>query len=99
MYTWFRTYSARIGKMAELLALSQEAVDHLKKRHGVEVDMYTQLGGDPMKIGLVGRYETLNDLGALEAAAAADEEWAAIVNRAEALAVEGSVVDQFWKKL
>ena len=99
MYTWFRTYSAKTGKMQELLAISQEAVKHLKKKHGIEVDMYTQLGGDPMKIGLVGRYETLGKLGDLEASIGTDNEWAAIVNRASSLVVEGTVADQFWKKL
>ena len=52
-----------------------------------------------MKIGLVGRYETLGKLGDLEGAIAADEEWAAIVNRASNLVVDGTLVDQFWKKL
>jgi hypothetical protein len=99
MYTWFRTYSANIGKMHDLLAITHEAVEHLEKNHGLEVEIYTQLGGDPMKIGLVGRYQTLGDLGDREAAIAADKEWAAIVDRASSLVVEGSVVDQFWKKL
>ena len=99
MYTWFRTYSATIGKMPELLAITQEAADHLKKKHDLDVETYTQIGGDPMKIGLVGRYETLGKLGDLEGAIAADEEWAAIVNRASNLVVDGTLVDQFWKKL
>lgn len=99
MYTWFRTYSANVGKMHELLAITHEAVDHLKKAHGLDVEIYTQLGGDPMKIGLVGRYKTLGDLGERETAIAADEKWAAIVNKASSLVAEGTVVDQFWKKL
>ena len=99
MYTWFRTYSAKIGCMPELLVLSREAADHLKAKHGLDVEIYTQVGGDPMKIGLLGRYDTLGALGDLEGAVAADEEWAAILERGSRLAVEGSVVDQLWKKL
>ena len=99
MYVWMRTYTAKIGKMDEALALTAEAVAHAKKKHGLEIETYTQLGGEPMKIGIVGRYDSLGDLGKLEAAIAADEQWAAIVSRAEGLVQEGTVVDQYWKKL
>lgn len=99
MYVWMRTYSAKIGKMAEALAVTAEAVAHAKNKHGLEIETYTQLGGDPMKIGIAGRYDSLGDLGKLEEAIGADEKWAAIVNRAAGLVEEGTVVDQYWKKL
>ena len=99
MYAWMRTYTAKIGKMSEALAVTAEAVAHAKKKHGVEIDTYTQIGGNPMSIGIVGRYNSLGDLGKLEDAIAADEQWAAIVNRAAGLVEEGTVFDQFWKKL
>jgi len=99
MYTWFRTYNAKIGKMEELLELSQEAAAHLNKKHNVDCEVYCQMGGDPSKIGLVGRYATLGDLGDRDLAIAGDEQWAKIVQRAAPLVVEGTVADQFWKKL
>ena len=99
MYVWMRTYSAKVGKMAEALALTAEAVAHAKSKHGLEIETYTQLGGDPMKIGIVGRYDSLGDLGKLEVAIAADEQWAAIVSRAGPLLEDGTVEDQFWKQL
>lgn len=98
MYAWMRTYNAKIGKMAEALAITAEAVKHMKSKYGIDIDTYTQVGGDPMKIGIVGRYETLGDVGKLEAAAAIDQQWAGIVSRAAAVIEEGTVLDQFWKK-
>jgi hypothetical protein len=99
MYVWMRTYSAKIGKMAEAVALTTEAAAHAKKQHSLEIEIYTQVGGDPMKIGIAGRYDSLADLGKMEEAIAADEQWAAIVNRAAPLLEEGTVEDNFWKKL
>ena len=98
MYVWMRTYSAKIGKMAEAVALTTEAAAHAKKKHKLEIEIYTQVGGDPMKIGIAGRYESLGDLGKMEEAIAADEQWTAIVNRAAPLLEEGTVEDNFWKK-
>jgi hypothetical protein len=99
MYAWMRTYSAKVGKLGEALALTAEAVKHIKTKYGVDIETYTQVGGDPMKIGIVGRYETLGDLGKLEQAAALDQQWASIVSRAADLVEAGTVADQIWKKL
>ena len=63
MISWFRTYQSKIGKMPELIALSEEAAKYLESTHGLKVEIYTQLGGDPLKIGLLGRYD---DLGAVD---------------------------------
>lgn len=99
MISWFRTYQARIGKMAELVALSQEAAKYLESAHGLKCEVYTQLGGDPLKIGLLGRYDNLGSVGDMEERIAADNKWAQLMGRGEELAVEGTVVDQFWKQI
>ena len=99
MISWFRTYQSRIGKMAELVALSQEAAKYLESAHGLKVEVYTQVGGDPLKIGLLGRYNNLGDVGELEEKIGNDSKWATLMSRGEELAVEGSLQDQFWKQI
>lgn len=99
MISWLRTYNAKIGKMDELIKLSKEAVKVLKKNHGLECEMYAQLGGDPTRLGLVGRYKDMGQLGKLEARLAGDGKWAAIMKSARGLVVEGSVRDEFWKEI
>lgn len=99
MISWFRTYQSRIGKMQELVALSQEAAKYLESAHGLKVEVYTQLGGDPLKIGLLGRYDNLGAVGDLEERVASDSKWAQLMSRGEELAVEGSVQDQWWKQI
>lgn len=99
MISWFRTYQSRIGKMADLVALSQEAAKYLESTHGLKVEVYTQVGGDPLRIGLLGRYDSLGNVGELEEKIAGDSGWAQIMSRGDELAVEGSVQDQFWKQI
>ncbi|MGR8949295.1 MAG: NIPSNAP family protein [Gammaproteobacteria bacterium] len=99
MIAWFRTYSAQIGRMEELMKLSQTAVKHLRKAHGVKCEMYTQMGGDPTRIGLVGRYKDMTALSKTEKALSSDTKWADILKQARGLVVEGSVEDQFWKEV
>ena len=99
MISWFRTYNAQIGKLDELVKLSNQAIKHLKKEHGLDVEMYAQVGGDPTRLGLVGRYKDMGAVGKLEAKIAQDAKWADIMKRARGLVVEGSVKDEFWKQM
>ena len=99
MISWFRTYQSKIGNMEELVALSQEAAKYLESAHGLKVEVYTQLGGDPLKIGLLGRYDNLGEVGELEEQVANDSKWAQFMSRGAELAVEGSVQDQWWKQI
>jgi len=99
MYHWVRTYSAKIGRMEELLQLTREAIAHLEKAHQLKCVGYTKVGGNPMGIGLHGAYESLGALGELESALANDAAWAAILKKAEPLVAEGSLEDQFWNEI
>ena len=99
MVNWFRTYNAQIGKMDELVKLSQQAVKHLKKKHGLDCELYAQVGGDPTCLGLVGRYKNMGAIGKMEDGISKDAKWAAIMKSARGLVVEGSVEDSFWKEL
>ncbi len=99
MISWFRTYQSKIGKMPELIALSEEAAKYLESTHGLKVEIYTQLGGDPLKIGLLGRYDDLGAVDKLNQKIANDSGWAQLMSRGEELAVEGSVQDEWWQQL
>lgn len=99
MISWFRTYQSKIGKMPELISLSHEAAKYLESSHGLKVEVYTQLGGDPLKIGLLGRYDNLGAVDALNQKIANDAGWAKLMSRGEALAVEGSVKDEWWQQI
>ena len=99
MISWFRTYQSKIGKMPELIALSQEAAKYLESTYGIKVETYTQLGGDPLKIGLLGRYDNLAAMGDLNQKIASDSKWAKLMSQGEKLAVEGSVQDQWWQQI
>jgi len=99
MVNWLRTYNAQIGKMDELVKLSQQAIKHLKKTHGLDLELYAQVGGDPTCLGLVGRYKDMGAVGKMDARIAKDAKWAAIMKGARGLVVEGSVQDSFWKQL
>lgn len=98
MISWFRTYNAQVGKLEDLIKLTNQAIKHLKKAHGLDVDLYTQIGGDPTRIGLLGQYKDLGAVGKMEARIAKDAKWADIVKRAGGMIVEGSVHDELWKK-
>ena len=80
MIAWRRTYRGKIGKMDKLVSLSHDAVKHLKKAHGLECELYAQIGGDPTCIGLVGRYKDMGALGKMEEALADDEGWRTSLN-------------------
>ncbi len=99
MISWFRTYQSKIGTMPALLDLSREAAKYLESTHGVEVEVYTQLGGDPLKIGLLGRYDDLGAVDALNQKIANDSKWADIMSRGAALCVEGSIQDEWWQQM
>ena len=99
MISWLRTYNAQIGKMDELVKLSREASKHLKKKHGLKCELYAQVGGDPSRLGLVGRYKDMGEVGKLEKRISSDKKWAEIMKSARKLVVEGSVRDEFWKEI
>ena len=99
MISWFRTYQSKIGKMPAMLDLSREAAKHLESAHGLDVEILTQLGGDPLKIGLLGRYDNLAAVDDLNQKIAVDSKWADIMSRGEALGVEGSVRDEWWQQI
>ncbi len=98
MYHWVRTYSARIGKAGELLALSKDAVAHLEKTLNIKAHNYSAVGGNPMEFMLHGVYDSLGAIGEAEKKLAGDSGWEAIMKKAEPLVVEGSAQDQFWKE-
>ncbi len=98
MISWFRTYQSKIGKMPELIALSEEAAKYLESTYGLKVEIYTQLGGDPLKIGLLGRYDDLGAVDELSQKIANDNGWAQLMSRGAEFAVEGSVQDQWWQQ-
>ena len=99
MISWLRTYNAQIGKSDDLVKLSKQAARHLKKAHGLKCELYAQVGGDPTRLGLVGRYKNMGQVGKLEAKIAKDKKWNDIMKRARKLVVDGSIEDQFWKEL
>ncbi len=99
MVSWFRTYQSKIGKMPEMLDLSREAAKYLESTYGLKVEIFTQLGGDPLKIGLLGRYDNLAAVDDLNQKIANDSKWADIMSRGEALGVEGSVQDEWWQQI
>lgn len=99
MISWFRTYQSKIGSMGELLALSQEAAKYIESAYGLKVEVYTQVGGDPLRIGLLARYDDLGSVGDQAEKIANDSKWADLMNRGGELAVEGTIQDQFWKQI
>lgn len=99
MISWFRTYQSKIGTMPALLDLSREAATHLESTYGIKVEVYTQLGGDPMRIGLLGRYNDLAGVDTLNQKIASDSKWADIMSRGADLAVEGSIEDAWWQQM
>ncbi len=99
MISWLRTYNAQIGKADGLQKLTKQAAKHLKKAHGLKCDMYMQVGGDPTRFGLVGQYKNMAAVGKMEAKIGKDKKWADIMKSARGLVVEGSVRDEFWKKI
>jgi hypothetical protein len=99
MITFFRTFQVKLGKMPEALALSQEATAYLDKTFGVNVDTYAPAGGDPLRIGLAGEYENLGAVEDLMGKVAEDAGWNKIMVQAADLVIEGSVLDEFWKKV
>jgi hypothetical protein len=99
MITFFRNFQVKTGQMPEALALSQEAMGYLKKAYGIDVETYTPAGGNPLRIGLAGEYDNLGDIEDLMGKIAVDADWNKIMVRAADLVVEGTVVDEFWKKV
>ncbi|NQV20825.1 MAG: NIPSNAP family protein [Rhodospirillales bacterium] len=98
MITFVRNFEVKTGKMPEALALAQEAMGHVKDAYGVEVDVYTPIGGNPLRITLAAEYD---DMGAVEdimEKLAEDASWTKTMQSAADLVVEDSVVDEFWKK-
>ena len=99
MVTFLRNYEVKTGKLPEALALAQEAMGHIKKTYDIDVDIYMPVGGNPLRIGLVAEYENMGEVEAQLGRLAADASWPKIMSKAADLIVEGSVTDEFWKKV
>lgn len=98
MITFVRNYEVKTNKMPEALALAHEAMDHVKEAYGVDVDVYTPIGGNPLRIGLAGQYDSMGAVEDIMGKLAQDNSWPKYMARAADLIVEDSVVDEFWKQ-
>ncbi len=99
MILFARTASIAPGKNAEAMAFGQEICSYVKDLIGVDVEMYTPIGGNPLRIGWVGNYDNLQALEDTLEKLAGDSGYNNRIEEAGSLFIAGSMEDVIWKSV
>jgi len=84
------------GRLPDAIPAVNHITELLNERHGSNVNVAVQIGGDPSVIGFSGMWQSLADLEAYRASAMADTEIASLMRMAAPLFAD-EVEDTLWK--
>ncbi len=99
MITISRTASIAPGKTASTIGFAKEVAAYIKQNYGVDLEVMIPIGGNPLRIGWVGRYKDLAAWEDLTAKGLADPAYMQMVAKGADNFIPGSVHDSIWRSL
>ncbi len=99
MITLVRTATAANGKFPEVMAFALKVRDYLTEKHGYEMTVHRQIGGDPFRLVWASRFESLAALEATQPKIMADEGYMSLLQEAGDLFNAGSLSDTLLSSL
>jgi hypothetical protein len=99
MILFARTASIAPGKNAEAMTFAQEICGYVKEVVGVDVALYTPIGGNPLRIGWLADYDNLQALDDAFEKLAGDSGYNDRIQEAGSLFIAGSLEDTIWKSV
>jgi hypothetical protein len=96
MIVFVRTANFARGKTAEAIAFAQKIAEHIKDKHGVELQILLPVGGNPLRVAWTSRHDSLADVEQLLGKLMADQDYMNMVREGGENFIEGSINDQMW---
>jgi hypothetical protein len=87
------------GKLSESTNFAKERAAAINKLYGVEVDVFTCLGGNAGQFNMVSRHENLAEFEELRRKIIADSGAGKLPTPGQGMLVDGSTMDRLWLKL
>jgi hypothetical protein len=92
-----RHVSIMPGKGLAARAYAAEITEYIKGAHKLDIDLVRPVGGNPMRVGWVGRYKDLAAYGDAMNRLLADKRFAELNTKTADLWVPGSMQDEVWQ--
>ena len=97
MITMYRSASVATGKWMSALAFAKQIAAYINDTTGTEVGVAVPVGGNPMRVGWVARYESLGALEATMGKLMADPKYVDMAATGGGNFIAGSVHDEIWR--
>jgi hypothetical protein len=94
-----RTASIAPGRTASTIGFAKEIAAYIKQNYGVELEVMMPIGGNPLRIGWVGRYKDLATWEQLTAKGLADSNYMQMVAKGADNFIPGSIHDSIWRNI
>jgi hypothetical protein len=94
-----RTATIAPGKTGDALAFAHNIAKLLKDKHNMALEVMMPVGGNPNRIGWLGRYENLAQWEALVAKLLTDADYMEAVAKAKDTFLPGTVNDDIWRTI
>ena len=87
------------GKTGDAVAFARNITKLVKDKYDIALEVMMPVGGNPSRIGWLGRYESLAQWESLVAKLLADAEYAEAIVKAKDTFLPGSVNDDIWRTI
>jgi len=97
MIRFVRTASIAQGKLRDALAVAKEIAEHIKKNHGVQLEIMMPVGGNPFRIAWRAEYASLAAMEEAMSKLMTDAKWLELQAKGSANFIPGSANDVIWR--
>jgi hypothetical protein len=94
-----RTGRIAPGKTAEAIAYAKDTCAYAKDKSGLELRIFTQIGGTVGRICWIWENKNLADFESVSAKLTADPGWQKLLQRGPGLFADGETQDQLWQSI
>jgi hypothetical protein len=99
MITAARSAQSAPGKMAEAIAFAKEIAAYLKSKHGLELQLKTQIAGPVGRICWIADFKSLADYEEKWNKVIADQEYHKLSTKASSIFNPGHTHDTLWRSI
>ena len=97
MIRFIRTASIAPGKFPEAMAFAKEITEHLKKQHGLKLEVMMPIGGNPQRLAWRAEYESLAAFEQMQTKIVADQKYWEMITKGGTAFIAGSLNDSIWR--
>jgi len=99
MINFSSTASIAPGKTIEARAAANQLAKYIKDRHGTTVEVLVPIGGNPDRVALHGRHESLAQWEAISSKLNADSEFQGMIAKNSSYFLPGTIHQEFWRTI